>query len=370
MYQMSVIWWILAASPTQSGKWVGLFMVMASLPSLLFMKSIGVWIDSFLSQKILVRSDLAAGVLLSVAAFLLSSGAFSIPLCFVFGFLAACLQAFIDPTLNKAVTEVVVPEDLDSGVALLTSTQSLANFSGAVFGAVLIDRIGIPGTVALAASGYLISSSCSAIARFRVVEKNAEADIGKTGWSILREFPFIKKLLVTFGLINFFATPTLVVLPIYTKNVLGESATVLGQLEASLWIGLLLGAFASRLVSDSLSRVKVGSVCLTLFGACLAVPGIVVSYPLYMAALFVAGLTLGINNVKFMSLFQAIVPQDVKGRFFALMQGIIGFTFPIGYFLFGFLTDITPVRLVCAIQGGGVVLVALYLLSLSRLEKA
>lgn len=365
---MAMMWWILSHSSQSSGKWVGLFMVMASLPSLILIKPLGRWIDRLPSKKILVRSDCLAAFLLFLGAFLLLRNLFSLPLCFVFGFFAASLQAFIDPTLNKAVSEVVMPADLNDAVALLASTQSLANFSGAVFGAVLIDRVGIAGTVALASVGYLISSTASSLANYRAQTPHSLEVADAAGWAILQNFPFLKKILVCFGLINFFATPTLVVLPIYTKGVLQQSATVLGQLEAALWVGLLSGTFASRLVSDSFSRIKLGTLCLLGFGLCLLIPALVVSFPLYALALFVAGLVLGINNVKFMALFQKTVPQEMKGRFFALMQGLIGFTFPIAYFLFGALTDFVSVRAVCAIQGMGVILLAFYLFSLLKWE--
>jgi hypothetical protein len=185
----------------------------------------------------------------------------------------------------------------------------------------------------------------------------------------MEAYPFLKRVLLGFGLINFFSVPTLVVLPVYTRRTLGAQASTLGTLEACLWVGLLSGTFLARFFSSN-SRVKLGATCLTVFGLFLAVPGIVVDVKVYCVSLFVAGAALGVNNVKFMSLFQEVVAPEIKGRFFALMQALIGFTFPIAYFLFGILTDYFTPPKVCLVQGVGVVLLALYFFRLAWEETA
>ena len=70
-------------------------------------KKIGSKIDSSKSQSILVYCDLAAALVIGLASLLLRLQHFPLPLIFIFGFVSAVLQAFIDPTLNKAVSEVV-----------------------------------------------------------------------------------------------------------------------------------------------------------------------------------------------------------------------------------------------------------------------
>lgn len=249
MYQIAMVWWILGAGLGAAGKAVGFFMVMAALPSILFVKPIGRRIDRLRSQRILVSCDLLAAATVALVATLLAKGLLHLPVAFAAGFVAACLQAFIDPTLNKSVAEVAHPEDVESAVGLLASTQSLANFAGAVAGAILIGHFGIAGTALLSAGGYLISSSASALARFRYAKPGASGpDSGDlSGWAVLARYPFLKKVLIGFGLVNFFATPTIVVLPIYTKRTLLGTAATLGKLEASLWLGLIFGT--SRWIS-------------------------------------------------------------------------------------------------------------------------
>ena len=363
MYQIAMIWWLLNRHPESSGKWIGAFLVLSALPSLLLVKRIGHWVDFFSSRSILITCDCVASAVVAGVSLYLLRGDVGNAWVFVAGLLAATLQATIDPTLNKAVGNVVEPADYEPAVALLASTQSLANFSGAVAGALLIDRLGVAGTAGLASVGYLISAICSSRVLFRLPAQAAEASVATTSLEdVFRNIPWLKRILFGFAATNFFATPTLVVLPIYVKTTLGGSAALLGKMEAALWSGLLAGTFLARWI-PSKDRIRLGSVCLLGFGLALVVPSQWVSPYVYGASLFVGCAAIGINNVKFMSLFQERVPMESKGRFFALLQGMIGFTFPIAFFLFGFLTDIASARWVCLIQGLGVLAVAVYFAS-------
>ena len=367
MYQMAMVWWLLGIGLAAPGKYVGFFMVMVALPSILLVKKIGATIDRLYSKHISSGCDCMACLMVAAVGLLVCQHWMNLPLLFIIGFAAAVLQAFIDPTLNKAVQEVVEKDDIEGSVSLLSSTQSMANFSGAVAGAVLIDRVGIAGTAWIASGGYLISSICSLSAQFRFRLKSGKGDReGGSGWSILASYGNLKRILISFGIINFFATPTLVVLPIYTRRTLHATATTLGTLEAGLWLGLLLGSLCGCWVNFLKNRIHLASLGCFIFGLGLAFPGVVTSLPLYRVALFVAGGALGIVNVKFIAYFQQIVDPAIKGRFFALLQAMIGFTFPIAYFLFGALTDyITPPQ-VCLIQGVGVVTISASLLLISK----
>jgi predicted MFS family arabinose efflux permease len=342
-------------------------MLLAALPSLLLVKIIGRTIDRHPSRRILVAADALACALITLVGLGIRAEMLSVPWVFVLGFGAALLQAFIDPTLNKAVNDVVPTEDVEVAVGLLAATQSLANFTGAMAGALLIGVLGIWGTILASGLGYLVSSLCSFLSRFqyaRAAHGSGTTAAELSGWAILADLPLLKKILVGFGIVNFFATPTLVVLPLYTKYTLVGTAQTLGWLEASLWVGSLLGTFATGALVVR-NKIRWGALCLLVAALSLFLPGLMVALPVYGLSLFSIGLAFGSNNVMFLALFQEVVPPEVKGRFFALMQAVIGFTFPFGYFLFGAATDYLSPPQVCLIQGAGVTVLALYFWRLS-----
>lgn len=366
MYRMALLWWILTASPGGSGLEVGLLMVFGAIPSLAFVKPIGRLVERTDSQRLLVSCDLIASGVVGVVTALLYSGALTVWAAYAASFLTASVHAVFDPTLNKAVPRIVAPEDMQAAVAFQSSTQSLASFGGAVAGAVLVEQIGIPAVALANAVSYLVSALCIVAIRFRPAPEAMGSGIARdlSALAVLDAMPLVKRYLIGFGMVNFFTVPTLVVLPVYTYQTLQASPSTLGALEASLWLGLLAGAFSSRVVDRIRRPSRVAALCLFTLGTCLFVPGVYIHRETYILLLFIAGMALGVNNVKFIALFQKLVPPEAKGRFFAVLQAAVGFTFPVAYAVFGMMAKFLPPPQVCLVQGVGTMAVALYFLSL------
>lgn len=370
--QIALLWWIMTSEIHGSGKEVGLFMVLAALPPLLLAGAVGRLVDRRPLQGLLAWSALGCAFASCAAAALLSGG--------LLGFWGACaanvllsaLQALADPALNKAAAELVDGPDIEGAVALQASTQSLAYFGGAVAGAGLIDAAGVAGALAVQAGGYLLAAGLyAAVPRWppaKAAAANGEAESAVSGWAVLSSMPLMRKVLIGFGMVNFFVTPTLVVMPLYAAHTLKAGASFLAVLEAGLWSGLLAGAAASRWVSAEKGTIRLGAFCLAAQAAALLAAGLVVRGGVYLAGLAVVGLALGVNNVKFIALFQRSVDPAVKGRFFAILQAVTSFTFPAAFLVFGLLADLWSPPVVCLVQGVGVAGLCVYFISLAREE--
>lgn len=366
MYQIAMLWWLMKREGG-SGVHLGLFMVFGALPQILLVKPIGRLIDRTPSRRLLVGCDVLSAAVVFAITGLLYAGQMSVPAAYVAGFLVPLLHAVFNPTLNKAVAEIAPPELIGATVALQSSSQSMASFGGAVLGAMLIEPVGVPAVALFNAGSYVVSALCLWIIPFRYARPPAPpAPAGQpdvSGWAVLDRIPAVKGYLIGFGLANFFSVPTLIVLPVYTVQVLKGSATVLGQLEASLWLGLIGGAFASGWTARIRDPRHIGFLCIATMGLALMMPGFIVHAYFYMAMLAVVGLALGINNVRFVSMFQQVVPAELKGRFFAVLQATIGFSFPLAYLVFGLLTSRIDPTWVCVVQGAGTIAVAVYFLN-------
>ncbi|MBI4422992.1 MAG: MFS transporter [Elusimicrobia bacterium] len=360
MYQIALVWWLLGAGG--SGREIGLFLVAGALPGLVLANWIGRAVDRFPSRPLLVGFDLGALAVVAAVGWALAADALTVPWLLVSGLLVAACQAVFDPALNKAVGELVEPADLEEAVAFQSSTQNLASFGGALAGAALIDRLGIGGVVALNAASFGLSAVLTARIDFpsRAAPARPSEDAPASGWRVLDGMPWIKRVLVGFGLANFFLTPILAVLPLYAKHTLSGSASLLGLLEASLFFGLVAGTFLAKRCDFLPNKAAMGAACLAVVGGALIVPGLVVAVPVFLVFLCLAGAALGVNNVKFVALFQETVPPEVKGRFFALMQALLSFTFPVAFLLFGLLADRLGPPAVLVVQGLGVLALSAY----------
>ncbi|MGE0171274.1 MAG: MFS transporter [Oligoflexales bacterium] len=364
MYQIVILWWILNhVSPEESGTKTAIFLMVCALPSILFMKVIGKIIDRHKSKHLLVAAETAASCVIALVGYLMYTDQLTVNILYASGFVTACLQGFVDPTLPKSVPELVAEKDVEKAVAFETSTQSLASFAGAVFGAMLVGTLGYIGCVALNVLSYLLSAGFTSQARFATLDPSPQTtdSSNQSGWAILDSLPFIKKILFVFAAANFFINPLFLALPIYTKNRLNGSASDLASFEASLWLGLIAGAFASEKIPIKWSLISIASVCIATVSACLAIQGVLASTLIFSVALFLSGLAMGINNVKFVTLFQRSVPDEVKGRFFSVMQALLTFTFPISFLIFGIMIDRFNIQTIFLVQGAGLLALAGYL---------
>ncbi len=379
IYQIAIVWWIMSVSVEHSGFALGTFMVAGALPSLLFFRLIGRVVDRMPAKFMLVTCDLTSAALMGYVAWCLSNETLTLGTAYLFGFLIAVAEGFFNPAITKCLPSLVSAEDLEQAVAYQASSQYLASFGGSVLGAMLIAWLGIPLLVMLNAITYVFSALIETTLVFPESSEAAETAVDNAQPSpdatpvaddkaVWQKFPLLKQLLAGFGLVNFFATPTLVIVPLYVQKSLQGSASLMGMLEAALWVGILLGTFSAALIRSHGRTIRLGAFSMLVYGGSMILPGLLINQWGFALALILAGASLGITNVKFVTLFQKVVPEQVKGRFFAAMQAIIGFSFPVAYLVFGYLGDLmTPDRL-CLVQSVGVIAVAIWFYHLAAGE--
>ncbi|MDT7783232.1 MAG: hypothetical protein QOF58_1651 [Pseudonocardiales bacterium] len=348
LYQIALLWWLLEQMPASSrGLAAGAFLVVGVLPSLTLVGYIGRVISRVPSRTVMLRAEAVAFLAVSSLLLVGDPPVWSV---YVVGLILATCQAFFDPTLMKALPELVSAADVPRAVSYGSSTQPVANFAGAAFGAVLLASVGFSGAVAVNALTYLVSVFCLLMARFASVPGVP----GERGtWAFLSTLPGVKPVMLVFAGVNFFSAPTVLVLPLYTKSVLGAGAGSLALLESAVWLGLICGALLAPQIPVRGSITSFGAVCVALFGVFLAVPGVVVSLPVYVVALALSGFCLGVCNVKFMTLFQQVVPGAVKGRFFAALTAVLSFTYPVAFLAFGVFGDLLGAQVLVVAQGAG-----------------
>ncbi len=363
MFQITLVWSLVERHPEKGGFFIGIFMVLSAIPSIIFVRNIGSLIDIYKRKNILIFADLFASIIVIITSFFIEI----LYMVFLLGFFLATIQAFIDPTLNKSIEELVYKKDISTAISIFATTQSLSNFFGAMIGALLIDRLGINNTIILCGFLYFISSSCSFLSVFRFRYESPKSLSGDLSQFLKKEI-FIKLSSLGFGFTNFFLTPTLVILPLYVKHTLFSKAESLGFLEGAIWFGILFGSLSAKFVTIFHKKSVMAGVLLFMIGALLLIPSFIVSFYLYFIILFFSGTAIGINNVKFISFFQSVTPSNLKGRFFAFIQAMVGFMFPASYFIFGFLSQNFIPQTLCFIQGVGICALSVYFFYLLRYE--
>ncbi|MCX4825739.1 MFS transporter [Streptomyces sp. NBC_01142] len=363
MFQVGVSWWLVAyAVDDGRGLASGLFMAVSSLPAVALAPVVARAVARIAHRSVLRAAAALAGA--AAAALAVWAWSSDLPLAAAYGAtlaLAAC-QAFFDPCLTTSVPELVDDEDIETATGFELSTQSLAGLGGALLGALIVDRAGVAGLAAGCAAAYLAAALLIAGVRFRTAAAHGENDGGageaatprkRTLRSILRELPYVRRILVCFAAANLFTTAVFVVIPLYTRNVLGDGGGTVALLEASLGAGTLIGSSTGTRVPGR--PTVTGAYCLGLMALALALPGLVAQRLVISCCLAVAGWCVGVIGVRFVALFQRLVPTADKPGFFAVMQAVLGATFPVASLLFGLAGDHLSAQTLCLVQAAGLV---------------
>lgn len=363
MFQVGISWWLVAyAVSGGNGLASGLFMAVSTLPAVALAPLVARAIARLAHRSLLRGAAGCAGAAATALAVWACASDLPIAAAYAATLALATCQAFFDPCLTTSVPELVDDEDIEAATGFELSTQSLASLGGALLGALIVDRAGVAGLAVGCAAAYVTAAALLATVRFRAPEQGAgdgAAPEPRTLRQVLSGLPFVRKILISFTAANLFTTAVFVVIPLYTKSVLDGGGGTVALLEASLGAGTLIGSFTGARVPGR--PTVVGAFALAAMAVALGLPGLVGERPVIAGCLAVAGWCVGVIGVRFVALFQRLVPAADKPAFFAVMQAVLGATFPVASLLFGLLGDHVPVQTLCLIQAAGLVPAALAL---------
>ncbi|MET9689870.1 MFS transporter [Streptomyces sp. NPDC006514] len=357
MFQVGVSWWIVAyAMPEARGLASGLFMAVCTLPAVALAPVVAGAVARIAHRSVLRTAAAVAGVASAVLALWAYGGDLPLTTVYAAGLALATCQAFFDPCLTTSVPELVDDADIETATGFELSTQSLAGLSGALLGALTVDRAGVAGLAAGCAAAYLGAAALVASARFRTVAAgDADGAAAPTRRRplrrILAELPSVRRILICFTAANLFTAAVFVVIPLYTRSVLFGGGGTVALLEASLGTGALVGAFTGTRVPGR--PTVAGAWCLALMALALALPGLFAQRPVVAGCLAVAGWCAGAVSVRFVALFQRMVPTADKPGFFAVMQAVLGASLPVASLVFGSAGDFLSPQTLCLVQGIG-----------------
>ncbi|MEU7552855.1 MFS transporter [Streptomyces sp. NPDC044571] len=382
MFQVGASWWLIAyAASGDGGSAAGLFMAVSTLPAVALAPVIARAIARFAHRSLLRAAAAGAGVVAAALAGWAGVSDLPVAAAYAGGLALATCQAFFDPCLTTSVPELVDDEDIEAATGFELSTQSLASLGGAMLGALVVDGAGMAGLAVGCTAAYAVAALLVATVRFHGTDGTADAarppagepdaalvadaaagDGGaprRTLRQILGALPYVRAVLLCFTAANLFTTAVFVVMPLYTASVLHGDGGTVTLLEASLGAGTLIGSFTGARVPGRPGVV--GPACLGLMALALALPGLIAARPVLAGSLLVAGWSVGVIGVRFVALFQRLVPAADKPAFFAVMQAVLGATFPVASLLFGVLGDHFSARTLCLVQAAGLVPAALAL---------
>jgi len=344
----------LVLSMTNSPFYLGLDAFMATAPGLLFTLAGGVFADLVDRRRLLIYTQIGAGLSALTLAILLSTQVVRpndfthVWIVFVLSFFTGCCMALASPSYQAITIDLVGREDLPNAIALNSTQFQFSRVVGPALAGIALSAFGIAGCFYANAASYIAVVVSLALVRF---ERNGnDGDVERTratkdtralwndlieGFRYVRKRPRVFMLLSISAVTSLFGAPYFALVPYFARNIfhLGETglATMMGTAGAGAFFGalflVLLGNF----------RYKGWFVLGGAFFFSLALIGFSLStdYLLSLLFLFFMGFAIVCSVAVINTLLQQLVTDEMRGRVMSMF--ILSFmgAMPVGNLLAG-----------------------------------
>jgi MFS family permease len=356
---------------------LGLISFLGTVPTLFLMIPAGALLDRANKRNVLVATQTVMMLLAFTMAGLYSLGVLAVWHIGAMAILLGIANSFDAPARQALAVEMVDDRrDLMNAIALNSTIFNLARVVGPAIGGIVLATLGAAWCFGLNGMSFLavLLALLSMRLAYKLPEPRSGALLAHTaaGLDYIWSNKVIRAMIVLLGFSSLFGFSYSVLLPAFAEDVLHVGKAGLGELNAAVGLGALVGS----LVVASLGRYKRKALLMTAgtLSMPLALLGFsqATSFPLSLACLVVVGFAFVSQNATINTLIQSLVPDELRGRVMAVYSLMFFGTTPFGSLLAGSLAESLGTRqAVTALAGitlfAGVV-IFLAVPSLRRLE--
>ncbi|UIF86831.1 MFS transporter [Cupriavidus sp. UYPR2.512] len=343
---------------TQSGSFVGIALFCCGVAALLCLPLSGVVADRINRKSVVMFCDTVNACVTLALAFAFhwaprSLGSWLPILAVLCSLTIAVSSAFFRPAFGAMLPDLVPRAALVPANALYKIGARSGDLLGNMLGGWVYGLVG-PGALFLANSlSYFLAVRCVSCARpnelFAPQRRSNRSTVGIA--SLVTEFlqgvgtlasiqggrQFLSMALV----INFFATPILVLMPFHASGVLRASVPMYGFLMAALSMGVLIGyLMAAKVPVPRLNQTRVVVSIIAFMCGCFLLFSRTGNFTLASLLLFAAGVANGYWSIFFETTLQRVIPRGAFGRVYACYGLLSGGLIPLASLVGGVVLDI------------------------------
>jgi len=346
MTRFALLIWVY--EQTGSATNVALLGFAAFLPMIVISPLAGVWIDRFDRRKILIFSDLGAGVMTAVLLALVATDQLQLWHLYLAEGVAGAFEAFQIPAYT-AVTSTLLPQN-QYGRA--NGLRALANFGSQVLapalGGLCLVWMGLSGVMMIDVLTVLTAVGMLLVVRIPPVQNDAasapKAALGqelRVGFRLIWQHKGLTALVGITTLIHFFAALTwLSIMPAMILARSGNNELALAGVQSAMGIGGVLGGILMSAWGGPWRKIH-GFLLGIAFSFLLGDIPLAIgrSLPIWIIAAGLGSFFIPILSGSNDAIWQSIVPQAVQGRVFSVRTMLNNAFLPVGYLLGGTLAD-------------------------------
>ncbi len=350
--QMGMMTFIMIASQDRGGK-MALIAFFSLLPFLLFGPLFGTLVDRYSRKNLMLFADVFRAILVAFIPIIWMSTQ-SVILIIVWFFMLGCFTALFSPANMSILTNIVEKEDLLEANSLIMTTGIGATLVGTFLAGAAIKIAGVRSVFFINCLTYLIS----AFFIFRIIYKKSDrTDIISENryqtfindiWisiNYIRKRRLIVRLLLLNGMFSFVSSFAYILILNYGALALRQDSLGMGALLFCTGFGMITGSLILLKRKGKVNYKKALYLSYLIIGFFYSIFFFGPSFYLTLAILICAGIGVSILAIILDSIFQRIIPDDLKGKVFAvrgiLTNGIFLSSLLLAGFLIKFLSPST-----------------------------
>lgn len=357
MMSIGLVWYLTTEYSINVVPW---FLAVSFLPHIFMSFYSSKIINKHGTLKTVIATEYFRGVVLlilfAVLFFIPEKSTMFLSALFVASFLVGIGSSVFNPAILSLPPVLVDEEKVPALNALLDTSFSISNILGAACAIVLLNIFDIKILVLINA----ISFVSAALMQRRVKIKNHEAlevsDTDKLGpMAMLKKYPAIMRMLMSFLFINIVFTPILVMIPWYVENVFKGNGSDLAWIEAAMGAGAFLtGMYLSLSAFTVRAEKRIGMIAIVcfLFGLFFQVFSFSKTTMEASCLLFLIGILSTFLNVQVLTYFQTSLDEHEVPSIMVAVNVISAASMPLSFAISGILfplVDIPRFALICGL---------------------
>ena len=337
-------WLVLQLS--NSAFWLGVDGFMATAPGLVFTLVGGVFADAVDRRKLLIYSQIVAGLSALVLGVLVVTAVVKVWMILALSFVTGCCMTIAGPSYLALVFDLVGRQDLANAIALNSTQFQLARALGPVAAGVGFKIFGLAGCFFANGISFVAVVTGLMMVKYDRTLNPRKQRAGETarhrfsedlraGFRYVGDHPRVLMLLLISAVTSLFGAPYISMAPIFARDVLHLGETGLALLMGMAGAGALFGALFLAYLGDFRRKgwfVLGGDLGFALFliGFSLAT-----NVKVSIIFLFLLGFAIVCSVAVTNTLLQKLVTDEMRGRVMSMfMLSFIG-AMPIGNLIAG-----------------------------------
>lgn len=347
MMSIGLVWYLTSHYSINIVPW---FLALSFFPHVFMSFYSSKIINKYGTLKSVVATEQFRGAVLLVFFILLffvpENGKAFLVLLFIMAFLVGIGSSIFNPAILSLPPELVEEDKVPGLNALLDTSFSISNILGAACSIFLLNIFDIKILVLINSLSFFLAAYLQSKVDLKksitVVEEQ-----NKVGpMEVLRKYPAIARMLMSFLFINLVFTPILVMIPWYVENVFKGNGSDLAIIEGAMGVGAFLtGMVLSLSAIQVRAEKRIGMIAIIcfLFGLFFQVFSFSRSTAEASFLLFLIGVLSTFLNVQVLTYFQTSLKEHEVPAIMVAVNIISAASMPLSFVISGILFPIVEV---------------------------